>query len=251
MRPVNSSAGRYRQRNNNESADNNGNKNLKINEGLLRLFSVFNILLYNVCIGLEVVYPYLGQGIWGSSIHMVSGLLGFGASYRPTRTRLSFVMAFSCLSILFGFIVSGLSWAGYTYCDPYYSYENHKDGVYIVGDCPRPASQLALMIVNIVAIVISSFVVALVSNPLCCANQSATQNLHSSTIRISTIDMPADTPDLSTGTRTVISSTGIHLFSSHRPKMEILSRLALFSRRQEEEERPPRYSIAVAESDWL
>jgi hypothetical protein len=53
MRPVNSSAGRYRQRNN-ESADNNGNKNLKINEGLLRLFSVFNILLYNVCIGLEV-----------------------------------------------------------------------------------------------------------------------------------------------------------------------------------------------------
>jgi hypothetical protein len=31
--------------------------------------------------------------------------------------------------------------------------------------------------------------------------------------------------------------------------MEILSRLALFSRRQEEEERPPRYSIAVAESD--
>lgn len=54
MRPVNSSAGGNRQRNNNESADNNGEKNLKINEGLLRLFSVFNILLYNVCIGLEV-----------------------------------------------------------------------------------------------------------------------------------------------------------------------------------------------------
>jgi hypothetical protein len=119
-------------------------------------------------------------------------------------------MTFSCLSILFGFIVSGLSWAGYTDCDHYYSeYESHEDGTYIVGDCTRPASQLALMIANIVAIVISSFVVALVSNPLCCANQSATQNLHSSTIRISTIDMPADTPDLSTGTRTVVMRTRI------------------------------------------
>jgi hypothetical protein len=61
------------------------------------------------------------------------------------------------------------------------------------------------MIVNIVAIVISSFVVALVSNPLCCADQSAAQNLHTSTIRISTINMPADTPDLSTGTRTAVN----------------------------------------------
>jgi hypothetical protein len=31
--------------------------------------------------------------------------------------------------------------------------------------------------------------------------------------------------------------------------VERVSRLALFSRRQEEEERPPRYLIAVAESD--
>jgi hypothetical protein len=54
MRPVNSSVVRNRHSNHNESADNNGEKNLKINEGLLRLFSVFNILLYNVCIVLEV-----------------------------------------------------------------------------------------------------------------------------------------------------------------------------------------------------
>jgi hypothetical protein len=65
------------------------------------------------------------------------------------------------------------------------------------------------MIANIVAVVISSFVVALVSNPLCCADQSATQNLHSTTIRISTIDMPAETPDLSTGTRTAVMRTRI------------------------------------------
>ncbi len=52
MRSVNSSAGGNRQ-SNNESAD-NGDKKLKVNEGLLRSFSVFNILLYNVCIGLEV-----------------------------------------------------------------------------------------------------------------------------------------------------------------------------------------------------
>jgi hypothetical protein len=102
------------------------------------------------------------------------------------------------------FIVSGLSWAGYTDCDHYYSeYESHED---IVGDCARPACQLALMITNIFAIVISSFVVALVSNTLCCgANQSAAQNLHTSTIRISTIDTPADTPDFSTGTRTAVN----------------------------------------------
>ena len=51
---------------------------------------------------------------------------------------------------------------------------------------------------------------------------------------------------------TQISPTGqIHIFSSHRPEMEIISRLALFAaarRQEEEEERPPRYSIAVAES---
>ncbi len=64
MRPVNSSAGRYRQRNNNESADNNGDKNLKVNEGLLRFFSVFNILLYNVCIGLEVTDENEKNLIW-------------------------------------------------------------------------------------------------------------------------------------------------------------------------------------------
>ena len=41
-------------------------------------------------------------------------------------------MAFSCLSILFGFIVSGLSWAGYTDCDHYYSeYESDDDGICI------------------------------------------------------------------------------------------------------------------------
>jgi hypothetical protein len=39
----------------------------------------------------------------------------------------------------------------------------------------------------------------LLSNPLCSANQSATQNLHTSTIHISAINTPADTPDLSTG----------------------------------------------------
>ena len=54
-----------------------------------------------------------------------------------------------------------------------------------------------------------------------------------------------------------ISPNGnIHFISSHRPEMEILARLAVTNelaqiarRKQEEQERPPRYSIAVAETN--
>lgn len=35
--------------------------------------------------------------------------------------RLSWVLTFSCLSIMFALIVSGLSWAGYTDCHHYHS----------------------------------------------------------------------------------------------------------------------------------
>jgi hypothetical protein len=41
---------------------------------------------------------------------------------------LTWVLAFSCLSLLFGFIVSGLSWAGYTDCDFYYP--DYDEGIY-------------------------------------------------------------------------------------------------------------------------
>lgn len=76
-------------------------------------------------------------------------------------------------------------------------------------DCNRPTSQLALMIVNIFAIIISAFVTILVSRPLCFANKPTTQNRVNSTVRVATIDTPSDTPDL-VGTRTVVMRKRIY-----------------------------------------
>ncbi|XP_059350265.1 uncharacterized protein LOC130685867 isoform X2 [Daphnia carinata] len=222
-----------------------GRKTVNVKTGLLRVFSVINIFIYSLCVGLEAVHPYVGQGIWGSSVHMMSGLVGFSGSYRPTKIRLSWVLAFSCLSIMFALIVSGLSWAGYTDCDHYHS-EYDPD----IDICIKPVSQLALMAVNIVALVFSLASVVVVARPLCCAPHQRQNPSGLPNINVSIIGSPRDTPSLSTGTTTITSSS-IHTFPSHRPEREILARLALFSHRLEEEEddeRPPRYSIAIAEA---
>ncbi|KAI9559784.1 hypothetical protein GHT06_013790 [Daphnia sinensis] len=222
-----------------------GRKTVNVKTGLLRLFSIVNILIYALCVGLEAVHPYVGQGIWGSSVHMMSGLVGFSGSYRPTKIRLSWVLAFSCLSIMFALIVSGLSWAGYTDCDHYHS-EYDPD----IDICIKPVSQLALMVVNVVALVFSLASVIVVARPLCCAPPQPHNPVGlSNNINVSIIG--SDTANLSRGMTTVITSSGIQTFPSHRPEREILARLALFSRRpdEEEDERPPRYSIAVADPD--
>ena len=73
-------------------------------------------------------------------------------------------------------------------------------------DCnSQPISQLALMIVNIFAVIISAIVTILVSSPLCCANKSTTENHHrvTSNARVATIDTTTDS-DISTGARTVV-----------------------------------------------
>lgn len=237
MRP-----GNYAVAGNSRRTPNVGRKTVNVKTGLLRLFSIINILIYSLCVGLEAVHPYIGQGIWGSSIHLISGLVGFSGSYRPTKMRLSWVLTFSCLSIMFALIVSGLSWAGYTDCHHYDS-EYDPD----IDICKKPISQLALLVVNIVALIFSLVSVIVVARPLCCAPPQPQNRPGFPTVNVSVIGSSTDT----SRRMTTVNSSAIQTFPSHRPEREILARMALFSSRrlEEEEERPPRYSIAVAASD--
>ncbi|XP_046655798.1 uncharacterized protein LOC124349352 [Daphnia pulicaria] len=140
----------------------------KIRSNFLLTCSIINILISSLCerFFLEDSWrPLIGQNKWGSITYIVAGLLGFSASYKPTRPIIISTTVFSSLSICFALISGCITLAqGFSQCPTtYFPSPSGNNGV-----CYFQVKQLVLAIVNLVSFVNNVIVIVLLSRVFVC-----------------------------------------------------------------------------------
>ncbi|XP_046655794.1 uncharacterized protein LOC124349351 [Daphnia pulicaria] len=140
---------------------------VKSQSNFLLICSIVNILIFPLCVGLEAGRLVAGQGVWGSITFFVAGLLGFSASYKPTKPMIISTTVFSSLSICFALISGCITWAG-AFRDCIY-FQNYP------GVCFFRVNPLVLTFANLVSFVNNIIVTVVLSKLVCkcCASSDS------------------------------------------------------------------------------
>ncbi|XP_046463257.1 uncharacterized protein LOC124209357 [Daphnia pulex] len=142
----------------------------KLKSKFLLTCSVINILLFPICVGLEVAYPYMYQGIWGSIAFFFAGILGFSTSYTPEKLLLWATLVFSFFSVVTATISCMISSFGnaHGYSDCIYVWNStHNHSERICSDYYYPKTQIVLLVAEFVAVINNLVIMILCSRIIC------------------------------------------------------------------------------------